>query len=170
MLLNNKTKKEVYLSNKIPIITEDLEARTILNLLLEFYYEKYNTDLKSIFHIVDANLSSETIKSLSQDDYLLRSTLRTINILDGDKHNETNLSKHLITLPGKKNPEELVFEYSQYLAKNNPAFFTENKVLDNEGYTLKFYNTNILKEIKNINSEIQKLEQQNKSKKGKKEN
>lgn len=168
MLLNNKTKKEVYLSNKIPIITEDLEARTILDLLLGFYYEKFNTDLKSIFHIVDANLSSESIKSLSQDDYLLRSTLRTINILDGDKHNETNLSKHLITLPGKKNPEELVFEYSQYLSKNKPAFFTENKVLENEGYTLRFYITNILKEINSINSEIQELEKQNKSKKGKK--
>ena len=168
MLLNNKTKKEVYLNNKIPIITEDFEARTILNLLLEYYSEKFDTDLKSIFHVVDANLSSEAIKTLTKDDYLLRSTLRTVNILDGDKHNEIDLNKHLMTLPGKKNPEELVFQYSKYLANNNKVFFTENKVLENEGYTLKYFQTNILKKIESIDEEIQKLEQQEKTKKGKK--
>jgi hypothetical protein len=168
MLLNNKTKKEVYLNNKIPIITEDFEARTILNLLLEYYSEKFYTDLKSIFHVVDANLSSETIKTLTKDDYLLRSTLRTVNILDGDKHNEIDLNKHLMTLPGKKSPEELVFQYSKYLANNNKVFFTENKVLENEGYTLKYFQTNILKKIESIDEKIQKLEQQGKPKKGKK--
>lgn len=168
MLLNNKTKKEVYLNNKIPIITEDFEARTILNLLLEYYSEKFDTDLKSFFHVVDANLSSEAIKTLTKDDYLLRSTLRTVNILDGDKHNEIDLNKHLMTLPGKKNPEELVFQYSKYLANNNKVFFTENKVLENEGYTLKYFQTNILKKIESIDEEIQKLEQQEKPKKGKK--
>lgn len=47
-------------------------------------------------------------------------------------------------------------------------FFTENKVLENEGYTLKYFQTNILKKIESIDEEIQKLEQQGKPKKGKK--
>lgn len=166
MLLNNKTKKEVYLNNKIPIITEDEEARSILELLFSNYSDKTSTNLMGIFHIVKANLSSETIKSLTKDDYLLRSTFRTINILDGDKMNETDLNKHLIVLPGKKNPEDLVFDYSKYLSDNNKEFFTKNVVLENQGYSLNYYVKNILPEIDGIGKKLESYKKKREHTKG----
>lgn len=146
MLLNEMTRSEVYLYNQIPIFTEDAEAREFLKLLFTNYQNQTSINLNSFFHIVDTVLSSETIKHLANDDNLLKSTLRSIFILDGDQSiNTKNLNNHLIILPGNLSPEELAFSHAQKLDNE----FWKNNTVISQGYTKKKY--------EEIKSEIDKF-------------
>jgi len=165
MWLQNKTKREIYLNNQIPIISEDSEARIFLTLLFQYYKEKNEIDLNNIFHLVDANLSSEVIRNLVKDDYLLRTTLRATFILDGDQNGQEKLNKNLITLAGKHSPETICFNYSRKLYEDSETFFWQNDVLDNLGYTKRYFQSTILPEIKKIDMEIEAAKDK-KSKKG----
>lgn len=166
MHLKNITKSELYLHNKIPIISEDAEARIFINLLFEFYKNKKDIHLDSIFHIVEANLSSESIKRLTNDDYLLKSTLRTVNILDGDQMNEVDLSRHLICLPGLRSPEEIIFNHAMKLYGDNKDDFWRNSILQEQGMTKKWFVTHPFTDIKTRNIDYKKLKDSKKSTKG----
>lgn len=168
MLLKNVTRKESYLYNKIPIITEDAEARLLLNLLLSHYGNTSNqTNLDKFFHLVNANLPSEAIVNLTNDDFLLKSTLRTINILDGDQESKTNLNKHLITLPGSSSPENMAFIHAENLLNNRTNDdFWNNSVLINEGITKVYFQREILPELRKIDKDYKQLKQEGHSTKG----
>lgn len=155
MWLQNKTKREIYLNNQIPIISEDSEARIFLTLLFQYYKEKNELDLNNIFHLVDANLSSEVIRNLVKDDYLLRTTLRATFILDGDQNGQEKLDKNLITLAGKHSPETICFDHSIKLYTDTGTVFWQNDVLDNLGYTKRYFQSTILPDIKKIDTEIE---------------
>lgn len=158
MYLNQSLKDEIYIGNKIPIITEDDEARLFLSLLLSYYEEIYKDSIERYFHLVNARLSSSAIKNLAEDKMLSRSTLRTINILDGDM--ETNLSDNITVLPGSLSPEEVAFTYSQKLyEKSEYNDFWENKVLLNQGYTKIYFRDNILKQYKDNLSKLEQAKQ-----------
>lgn len=154
MHLNELTRSESYIDNLIPIFTEDKEARELLKILLIHYKNETGKSIANFFHLVDASFSSETIKSLAGDSILLRSTLRSINILDGDQHSSENLNNQLIVLPGKKDLELLLFEYSNELFISETTNFWDNDVLSNFGYTRIYYRNNILKSINNIEKQI----------------
>lgn len=167
MLLKNTTRQEIQLHNKIPVMTEDDEARFFLNLLFE-HYKNINEgrSIEQYFHLVNANFPSEAIVNLVNDDYLLKSTMRTINILDGDQSNKANLNKQLITLPGDKSPEEIIFNHAIKLSTMPDSSFWSNDLLINDGYTFVFFERNIKNKIDNIDDTITQLKQENKSTKG----
>ncbi|AFM80577.1 AAA family ATPase [Streptococcus mutans] len=162
MFLNQALENEVYIGNKIPIITEDDEAREFLQLLLERYAEKNNDSIEKYFHLVQAKLSSSAIKNLAQDKLLSRSTLRTINILDGDMQN--NLNDNIITLPGSTSPEEIAFTYSKILYED-PKYnkFWENQVLLNVGFTKTYYRDHLLSKYESNLETLEELQEANKS-------
>lgn len=156
MLLNEMTRSEIYLYNQIPIFTEDAEAREFLKLLFTNYQNQTSINLHSFFHIVDTVLSSETIKHLANDDKLLKSTLRSIFILDGDQSiNAKNLNNHLIILPGNLSPEELAFTHAQKLDSK----FWKNNTVISQGYTKKKYEE-IKSEIDKFYTELEENKKQ----------
>ena len=148
MYLNQSLKNEIYIENKIPVITEDEEARIFLELLLNHYEEIHKDSIGRYFHLVQAKLSSSAIKNLAEDKMLSRSTLRTINVLDGDMN--SNLSDNIATLPGSLSPEDVAFTYSKKLYDHiEHKNFWENNVLLNLGYTKTYFRDNILKQYDN---------------------
>lgn len=155
MWLKNQTRSEIYLENKIPIISEDDEARFFLDLLFNHYETLTGINLNHFFHKVKANLSSEAIRNLVNDDFLLRTTLRGVFILDGDQNGQTDYNKNLITLPGDDSPEKIVFDHAEDLFKDEETEFWENDVLDNSGMTKLNFRSDILPEIKMIEQDIE---------------
>lgn len=166
MHLKEITRQESYADNLIPILSEDEEAREMIEQLMGYYEEKYHLNIRKFFHIVKANLSSETIKNICKDTILLRSTLRSINILDGDHQSETDLNYHLIALPGGTSPEELLFNYAEELYNNIDTLFWQNEVLINSGFTKLYYRNNIKSDLDELDSKIQERTNTEKSNKG----
>ena len=168
MLLKNAIRQETYLYNKIPIITEDIEARFLLKLLIDFY-PKFHIDeisIEKFFHIVDASISSEAIYKLASDEYLLKSTMRTINILDGDQFNKKDFKKNLIVLPGATSPEKLAFTHANALYDDEYSEFWDNDVLIDLGFTKRNFNVTIKPKIESIGRDLQLLKNEGTSTKG----
>lgn len=162
MFLKNITQQEHYLYNKIPVITEDAEARLFLNLLLE----NHPSNIQRFFHIVEANLPSEAILNLANDDFLLKSTLRTVNMLDGDQHNKKDLNKNIITLPSNLPPEVLAFSHARKLLEQHNHEFWNNQVLINQGLTKIYFSRNILPDLDKIQRDYDQLKEERKPTKG----
>lgn len=159
MYLHNQAKEDIYINRSIPIFTEDVEARLFLNCLFEYYEREYCDKFraaKSLFHFVDANISGDALVAIFKDDKLLRSTMRSICIVDGDKTAQHNLNNYTISLPGDKSPEELIFEYSIKLYDEDDSFWTDKTICD-LGYVKVHYRDNILKDIEAIKAKIQDL-------------
>ncbi|MCF2628977.1 ATP-binding protein [Fusobacterium mortiferum] len=161
MYLKNKAKKDIYLPKNIPVFTEDKEARIFLKELINYYKNKDKafSQISGIFHFVDANLSCEALKNIFQDDQILRSTMRSICILDGDQAPDpytfkANLANHIITLPENAPPEVIFFEYSKFLYENDISEFWNNSDVQEQGFTKIYYRTNIKSEIDNIDKKI----------------
>lgn len=155
MWLKNSTSEETYLENKIPIISEDEEARHFINLLLTFYSQRKDINLNDYFHLVNAKLSSEAIKNLVNDDVLLKTTLRAVFLLDGDQNGQTNIGKNLLVLPGTLSPEEIAFNHACKLFASTTSEFWENQVLVNQGLTKINFRQTILPRIKSIDSQLE---------------
>ncbi|MCG2326956.1 AAA family ATPase [Staphylococcus epidermidis] len=169
-LLNNQTKNNVLDVKKIPVFLEDEEARTFLDLILEYYVTEKR--LQSIINIrpylykVNIKMSSDNLRSMFMDKFLINSTLKSICILDGDQHSLRKLGNHIITLPGTKSPEVEICEYLKKLIDensdllNNPDFFEL-------GYTVPMLKSEILSKIDEFNESIKKLKTEGESSKGK---
>ncbi len=160
MFLKNKAKKDIYLPKNIPVFTEDEEARLFLRELFSYYKgvnEAFN-NVAGLFHFVEANFTCEALKTIFKDDEILRSTMRSICILDGDqKENEKNkkncqIANHIITLPSKKSPEQLFFDYSIKIFENDSNFWNE---ISDYGYTKIYFRDNIKKEIEGIETKVE---------------
>lgn len=168
MYLGTKLSKDIYASRVIPVFTEDNEARLFMSCLFDFYEEKYKSkfiNVRRFFHFVDANISSSNLTNIFEDNKLLRSTMRSICVLDGDQKSKKDYSNHIITLPGTKSPEELIFEYCETLFCNNSDFWL-NKTIQNLGYTKIYYRDNIMTAIKGIDKKIKAAKEKNESTKG----
>lgn len=166
MSLKSKLKEDIYRSRCIPVFTEDEEARLFLNCIFEYFERKHGEKFKGIsrlFHLVNANISCDTLKNIFEDDFLLRSTMRSICILDGDQNE--NFSNFIITLPGNKSPEDLIFEHAQYLYENDVDFWND-EVVQGRGYYKVYYRDNIKVDIESINNKIQDLKSRQQKTKG----
>ncbi|MDL2250415.1 AAA family ATPase [Lachnospiraceae bacterium OttesenSCG-928-J05] len=169
MFLNNQIKDELYLNRSIPVFTEDEEARNFLNHIFDFFERaKPNifTKVRGLFHLVNANVSSSALTSIFSDDKLLRSTMRSICILDGDMDVQKNISCYTICLPGGKSPEELIFEYSKELFEREEDEFWNDSTIEDLGFSKINYRDNILQDIERIQEKIDKYEEEGKSTKG----
>lgn len=165
--LKNELSKDIYLNRYIPIFTEDNEARVFLNCIFEYFSENYNefSKVEKRFHLVEANLACEALKSIFSDDKILRTTLGSICILDGDQ--QKNITNHIITLPGKKSPEDFIFEYAEKISSEDTEFWQDEFIV-NQGYTNEYYVTKIKLEIDEINNKLEELKNARESTHGKK--
>lgn len=162
MFLYNATKDDIYLSKKIPIFTEDNEARVFLNILFDYFEETYSefSQIRRFFHFVDANIGANNLKAIFNDSYLLKTTMKYICILDGDQNDDIN--KYTITLPGGDLPEKIVMSYAMFLYDNNSSFWTADTILE-LNYGKVYFRDNIKNDIEQIDLTLQELRKKNKS-------
>jgi AAA15 family ATPase/GTPase len=131
MFLHDETRDDIYTSKVIPVFSEDSEARIFLNVLLDYFETNINgfTKVRRFFHLVDANIGSTNLINIFSDIYLLKSTMQSICILDGDQWSKRNLDKYIIVLPGEDSPEKLIMDYSLQLLDNDDPFWTTDTIL-----------------------------------------
>lgn len=168
MYLHNQSKEDIYISRSIPIFTEDAEARLFLRCIFDsFERNGYGTfsQVRSLFHFVEANISGDALVNIFSDDKLLRSTMRSICIVDGDKKAQHKLENYTIALPGDKSPEELVFEYANELYLNDDAFWLDSTIVS-LGFTKIYFRDNVLVDINKIEEKIKELKKNEDSTKG----
>jgi AAA15 family ATPase/GTPase len=168
MNLLEQTGSEIYLNKKIPVFTEDEEARIFLEILFE-YFSKRSPDvfprIKECFHIVDVKIGANNLLNIFGDRYLIDSTMQSICILDGDRKGSTDLDKYIVALPGDKSPEEMVFEYSMNLQKTNDPFWND-PVAQQQGWYKTTFDSRIKPDIDKISAEIEKTRAEGKSTRG----
>lgn len=165
MYLHSITRDDIYINKVIPVFTEDEEARVFLNILLDYYAEKYASTFSKVrrfFHLVEANIGASNLQSIFDDIYLLKSTMQSICILDGDQKNKQDYSKYVIALPGGDSPEKLIMDYSVQLFDNDDGFWTD-EVIINLNYGKVFYRDNIRPDIDSISEKLKELETSGKS-------
>lgn len=164
MFLQSENSFDLYKNKCIPILTEDDEARVFLEIIFNYLKEVDNNGFGrviSYFHMVKANIGSEVLEQILEDKYLQKTTLsNVICIIDGD-HN-TNLGKNIIALPGKRNPEQLLFSYLENI---NDSFWHEPIMIEH-GFIKSYYIDNILPDIKSIEESIIQTQNDGKSTKG----
>lgn len=138
MHLCSLTHEDIYRDKVIPIFTEDAQARYLLDLLFSFFENNYDESFRNVrrfFHLVNVNLGAENLASIFGDSKMLRISMQSICVLDGD-HN-SNIRHCIIALPGKNKPnasrglcpEELLFEYAEMLYTADDPFWTNSIVL-----------------------------------------
>lgn len=145
--LSYESRDEKYYDKKIPILTEDDEARFFLNEMLEFF-KKRNEDFSKVvsyYHIPSINLGADQIVSLFKNDFLLNRSSPAIGILDGDKNNAeiSYLNNNMIVLPGKESPETVLYDYAKKLYERDSEFWESNFVIDS-GYSKENFRKYIL--------------------------
>lgn len=154
-------------NNKIPVFTEDQEARDLLNILFMFYsdLDRDFIKIRDYFHLIDGNMGCDNLKSIFNDSLLTENVLKAICILDGDSQN--NLNKNIIILPGGMNPEELIFSYLHKLI-NDPKhekFWSVEREHVKDGFTIDVAKE-IYIEINNMLISISSKEEKGESVKG----
>ena len=157
--LSYESRDEKYYDKKIPILTEDEEARFILKELFEFFKKRNNdfTRVVSYYHIPSINLGADQIKSLFKNDFLFNTSSPAIGVLDGDQFDSEKklLSNSITVLPGKKSPEMLLYEYSKELYYGDSEIWKDKYVVDS-GYSKEFFRRNILDKPQDVHSESTK--------------
>lgn len=170
MWLKNQSRIEN--NKKIPVYTEDNEAREFLKLLFKYLKKHYIvTDVFKYFHLVEINFSSEILKKLFKYKKVNISPINTgsICILDGDQQEQKALSYHMTFLPSDelKSPENLIFDYSIKLYnEGNEDFWNQDEVV-NSGFTTDYFNKNIKSEIEKNRNKIEELKNKDESTHGK---
>lgn len=168
MFLHNQAKEDIYINRSIPVFTEDDEARLFIQCLFDCYDRKYGDKfrkVRSLFHMVDANISGDALVKIFKDDKLLRSTMRSICVLDGDKSAQHNFTNYTIALPGKEAPEKVIFDYAIELYESDNPFWTDTTICD-LGYTKVYFRAEILPDIHGIDEKIGSLKEEGKHTKG----
>lgn len=169
MWLHEKAKHEMFKNKKIPIFTEDEEAREILTKIFEYFRERSSSFKQVIgyFHFVQGNYASNTLINLFCDEYLLKNTLNSICILDGDqaKNKKVDLRNNIILLPSNDQlpPDKMVMEYAKKLNTNNVTGFWDSDEVVDAGYNRGKFQREILPDIESIESNLSALKEQGES-------
>ena len=141
MYLTNKSRADLFSEKKIPVFTEDEEARCLIRLLISHLSNTafgFN-HLNSHIHLIDGNLGGDVITSLFNDVQLRQSAIASFAILDGDK--SSNLSNNIIALPGNGlSPEWLVFDYAIKIATEGDNPFWAEDCIQAEGFSISHFN------------------------------
>lgn len=170
MSLNQILKKDMYFQKKIPVFTEDEEARCFLESLFDCWHDINPDDkfdrVRNLFYLADIKISCEALRNIFNDSQILRATMRSICILDGDQC--ANLTNHIITLPGGNNPEEIAFDIADSLFQNRIMDFWQHPDIKAFGYEITVYRDQIKPEIDNIYETIEKMKEEGKSTHGEK--
>ena len=131
MHLHSITADDIYIGKKIPIFTEDAEARVFLNIIFDYFAEidAEFAQIRCFFHLVDASIGADNLTNIFKDTYLIRSTMRSICILDGDRKAKCNLNNYVIALPGDASPEKMIMDYSQHLYEIDDPFWVNDDIM-----------------------------------------
>ncbi|TYL42367.1 ATP-dependent endonuclease [Dickeya sp. ws52] len=159
MHLRNETRSEIYNKKKIPIFTEDDEARIFLNAIFD-YYELLNKDFSKIrrfFHLVECKVGADNLVSIFSDNSLLDTTLKSICVLDGDK--KLDIKRCTIKLPGGKSPEVICFEHAEYLYQSDDRDFWRDNTIRGLGYTKTKFLSDIREDISSIEEKIKQVKE-----------
>lgn len=145
MQLNSETRQDLYKDKKLPIFSEDDEARVMINFIFDILSEKDQqfSSIRHHFHLVQMKSGCENLKTLFKDKVLTANTLKAICILDGDS--KTHELKHnIISLPGQASPEKLTFQHLNDLISNESYNdFWCNEYIQQEGYSFEWVKDNI---------------------------
>ena len=161
MDLYNETAINLFKNSKIPVFTEDDEARFVLDIL----FNQYEINLNNLFHLINANMSHTCITQIFKDEYIYKNTVGMIAILDGDcrekmlqinnKDLDNNIddeihdlstyyfNHNIMWLPGNKSPEILFFEYALNIYNDENSKFHNFDDVQNLGYTYNYFDNNI---------------------------
>lgn len=165
MHLQSLTQEDIYADKVIPLFTEDDEARILLDEIFNYFCNKYPQfiNVNRFFHKVKVNIGAENLCDIFGDGKLLQTTMRSICILDGD-HN-SDLTKCILALPGKKSPEQLLIDYAETLLTQDDHFWVDRTII-NKGYGKVYYINNIQKAVQDFNDDIAARQAQGQSTKG----
>ncbi len=165
MSLNQVLKRDLYFQKMIPVFTEDEEARCFLKCLFECWVDIKPEDnfnkVRNLFHLADIKISCEALRNIFGDSQILRATMRSICILDGDQ--KPNMTFHIITLPGGTNPEEIAFDIAESLFVNRTTEFWQHPDIKAFGYEITYYRNFIKPDIDNIYDTLEKMKAEDKS-------
>lgn len=148
MDLYNETAINLFKNSKIPVFTEDDEARFVLNIL----FNQYEIDLNNLFHLVNAKMGNTCITQIFEDEYMYKNTVGLIAILDGDcktnmlkenKDSKYYFNHNIMWLPGDKSPEILFFEYALNIYNDESSKFHNFDNVQNLGYTYNYFDNHI---------------------------
>ncbi|WP_427003708.1 ATP-dependent nuclease [Pantoea eucrina] len=161
MFLKNLSKDETYLHKKIPVFTEDEEARFFLDEIFSYWISKNKemAIIRNYFHFVDCSIGADNLKTIFLDPHLSETSLKSVCVLDGD--HQTDLTISTIALPGNLAPEELIFKHAEIIYNQDDESFWLNPDIYNQGFTKEYYLTNIQPKINSIETEF--LERKEKS-------
>lgn len=146
MQLSSETRQDLYKDKKLPIFSEDDEARIMINFIFDILSEKDQkfSSVRHYFHLVKMKSGCDNLKTLFQDEVLTANTLKAICILDGDSqlddnHKTNNFNHNIIKLPGKASPEKVTFQHlNDLLSSENYKDFWRNEYLQQEGYSFEW--------------------------------
>lgn len=155
MHLSSLTHEDIYRDKVIPVFTEDEQARFLLEHIFTYFESVYDTgfrDVRRLFHLVNINLGADSLRNIFSDSKLLRMTMQSICVLDGD-HN-SDLSNCITTLPRRNggssqcnlSPEKLLFDYAEKLYNENDHFWTDQAIIS-KGYGKNYYIEKIQKPL-----------------------
>lgn len=164
MYLKNITRREYSFEKKIPVFSEDEEARFLLEILFNYYSEKYESfnKVRSYFYFVDVNIGGDILHNLFKDSNL-KTFVGQICILDGDHSDDMN--NQVITLPGKDSPEKFLINYAQTLYEKDDEFWLSEVILE-ENLGKDFYIHTFKPVVDAIEEKINCLHNQEKSSSG----
>ena len=165
MHLQSLTQEDIYADKVIPLFTEDDEARVLLDEIFSYFCNKHPEfiNVNRFFHKVNVNIGAENLCDIFGDGKLLQTTMRSICILDGD-HN-SDITKCIVALPGKKSPEQLLIDYAEILLTQDDHFWVDKTII-NMGYGKVYYINNIQKAVQDFNADLVTRQAQGQSTKG----
>lgn len=164
LYLREITNADFSFEKKIPVFTEDAEARYLLDILLDYYVEKYDDFLKvrNYFYFVDANIGGDVLHNMFKD-RKLKTFTGQFCIVDGDK--QPDLNHRILALPGKASPEVFLIKYAKTLFERDDPFWISDPVLE-ENFGKNFYTSSFLPEVASIQHKIESLHEIEESAKG----
>lgn len=155
--LYSKTMEDLLRDKYIPVYTEDKEARTFLEMILNHFAEENEefSKVRSYFYLADSYLGCDNLCKLFKDKICQKQFLNCIGIVDGDvKLTETDINNNLLKLPGDVSVEKLAFTFSEKLYNDNISEFWDSDTVYDMGINRTYYRDNILKDIKEIDEKL----------------
>ncbi len=154
LLLNVTTdNSDIFTPKKIPIFTEDAEARLLLEILFDYFCGKDKdgfSKVRNFLYIVeDISIGSENLKNMFKNK-TIDNFKWSICILDGDKHSSQELNNNILVLPGQDSPEKFLFEFAKNLVGSSSDFWDDLTNIQN-GFTSDAIRGILIDEYNKIN-------------------
>lgn len=142
MKLKIISREAFYADKEIPIFMEDAEARMFMEYFMGYLQEKDPnfSKVRSSFHFVDAPFGADSLRGMFKDEKLTK-IMQAICILDGDKTEKH--SEYVISLPGGKSPEKVIFEYSEKLYSDSQNSFWKTIEATQNNFDRPYYREHI---------------------------